>query len=218
MGKAKRDHLAAILANPAVAARWTQHFGSAAGEADIDRVYDKLQPAMMNAAACAAELIPGAAETYAELLRLGVKVGSGTGYTPKMMAAIRKTAAEQGYDPRVVICSGDTPSGRPAPLMIWAALIQLDAWPVRACIKVDDAPVGIAEGREAGCWTVGIAASKNAVGLDHTDFLALSEEERRSRVAAAAQTLFAEGADFVIDDVSQLMPVVHDIARQIPSQ
>lgn len=101
--------------------------------------------------------------------------------------------------------------------MTWAALIQLDASPARACIKVDDAPVGIAEGRDAGCWTVGIAASGNAVGLDHADFLALSDEERKARVAVATQTLLVEGADFVIDDVSQLMPVVHDIAKRLTS-
>lgn len=53
LGKAKRDHLAAILANPEVAARWVQHFGSPASEADIDRVYDKLRPAMIAAPAAA---------------------------------------------------------------------------------------------------------------------------------------------------------------------
>ena len=50
--------------------------------------------------------------------------------------------------------------------MTWKALIELDAWPARACIKVDDAPVGIEEGRLAGCWTVGLSASGNGVGLE----------------------------------------------------
>ena len=218
MGKAKRDHLAAILENPIVAARWQEKFGSASSEADIDRIYEKLQPAMTAAAAKASELIPGAAECFAELVKLGVRIGSGSGYTPEMMAAIRESAASQGYQPEVVICSGDTPSGRPAPLMTWAALIQLDAWPASHCIKVDDAPVGIAEGRNAGCWTVGIAASGNEVGLNRADFLALSEEERQDRVAEAANKLKAEGADYVINDVSELLPVVHEIAGRIASE
>jgi phosphonoacetaldehyde hydrolase len=215
MGKAKYDHVTALLNEPGIVARWTAQFGRAPDRGDIDRIYALVEPAMVEAAQRAAALIPGAADTYAELLRLGVKVGSGTGYTPEMMAAIRIKAAEQGYAPDVVICAGDTPSGRPAPHMSWAALIALDVWPAWAAVKVDDAPVGIAEGRHAGCWTVGIAASGNAVGLDAAEFAALEPDTRAARVAAASVDLRAEGADFVIDDVSQLMPVIHRIADAI---
>ena len=215
MGKAKRDHVAAILADAGVAARWTAQHGKAPDEADLDRIYRLLEPAMTEAASRASTLIPGAAQVFGELVALGVRIGSGTGYTPEMMAAIRASAAAQGYEPEVVICAGDTPSGRPAPLMTWAALIKLDAWPARHCIKIDDAPVGIVEGKEAGCWTVGIAASGNGVGLDRDALLALPDADRAARIASAAKELTDAGADFVIDDISQLMPVVHEIARRI---
>jgi phosphonoacetaldehyde hydrolase len=134
-----------------------------------------------------------------------------------MMAAILPRAAEQGYAPEFVVCAGETPSGRPAPLMTWKALIELDAWPARACIKVDDAAVGIEEGRLAGCWTVGLTASGNGVGLDPEALAALSPDERRERLAACEAELRAAGADFVIEDVSKLMPVVHEIAGRIAS-
>ena len=215
MGRAKLDHLRAILAAPAVAARWQAAKGSVAGEDDVARLYAALEPAMAAAATRAATMIPGAVETVAELRGLGVKIGSGTGYTRAMMAGILPAAAAQGYAPDAVICAGETPSGRPAPLMTWAALIQLDAWPAVACIKVDDAPVGIVEGKAAGCWTVGIAASGNEIGLDRDDWLALSDGERARLLAGAEAALRAAGADFVIADVSQLMPVVHEIAARI---
>jgi phosphonoacetaldehyde hydrolase len=215
MGKAKLDHLRAILAEPGVAARWRKAKGSVADEADIARIFAKLEPAMIETAARAATLIPGAAETFSALRDLGIRIGSGTGYTPAMMTAIRQAAAEQGYTPEVVICSGDTPSGRPAPLMTWAALIALDSWPANVCIKVDDAPVGIAEGKNAGCWTVGISGSGNEVGLDLEAYRALPEEERQVRLAGAEASLRAAGADFIIEDISQFLPVVHEIARRI---
>jgi phosphonoacetaldehyde hydrolase len=215
MGKAKHDHLTALLAEPGIASRWRDLKGEAATDADIERLYQKLVPAMTVAAAKASTLIPGAAETAAALTALGVKIGSGTGYTREMMADILASAAEQGYAPQVVVCAGETPSGRPAPLMTWKALIALDAWPARACIKVDDAPVGIEEGRLAGCWTVGLSASGNGVGLDRDSLLALAPQERRAKLAAAEAALKGAGADFVIEDVSQLMPVVHEIARRI---
>jgi phosphonoacetaldehyde hydrolase len=99
--------------------------------------------------------------------------------------------------------------------MTWKALIALDAWPAKACIKVDDAPVGIEEGRLAGCWTVGLSASGNEVGLDRESVAALSPQERQAKIAFAEGALKAAGADFVIEDISRLLPVVHEIARRI---
>ena len=215
MGRAKLDHLRNILANPDVAARWQAAKSAVAKEEDVERIYAQLEPAMCEAAARAATLIPGAAQTVAQLRELGIKIGSGTGYTREMMAAILPAAAEQGYAPDAVICAGETPSGRPAPLMTWAALIELDAWPAQHCIKVDDAPVGIAEGKAAGCWTVGITGSGNEVGLDLADYSALAPAERAPLLAGAEASLRAAGADFIIEDVSQLMPVVEEIARRI---
>jgi len=215
MGKAKLDHLRAILAEPGVVARWSARTGAPASKADVERLYRKLEPAMTAAATKASELIPGAAQTVADLRALGVRIGSGTGYTRQMMAGILTSAASQGYAPEVVVCAGETPSGRPAPLMTWKALIALDAWPARACIKVDDAPVGIEEGRLAGCWTVGLSASGNGVGLDLAAYAALPSAERAEKLAHAEAELKAAGADFVIEDISKLMPVVHEIAGRI---
>jgi phosphonoacetaldehyde hydrolase len=215
MGKAKLDHLRAILAMPRVAASWHQATGHAPAEEDVARLYAQLEPAMEAAATRAATLIPGAAATVDTLRQLGVRIGSGTGYTREMMRGIEPAAAAQGYAPDVVICAGETPSGRPAPFMSWAAMIALDVWPANACIKVDDAPVGIEEGRNAGCWTVGLSGSGNEVGLDLASYQALGEDERRAALAQAEARLKAAGADFVIEDISELMPVVHEIARRI---
>jgi phosphonoacetaldehyde hydrolase len=217
MGKAKLDHLRALLAEPRIAARWAGLKGHTPTEGDVKRLYRRLERAMTAAALESARLIPGAADAASQLRTLGVRIGSGTGYTRQMMAGILSRAAEQGYAPDVVVCAGDTPSGRPAPLMTWKALIELDAWPAGACVKVDDAPVGIEEGRLAGCWTVGVAASGNGVGLDREAWCALKPADRRERLDRAQEELRAAGADFVIDDVSQLMPVIHRIAERIAS-
>ena len=215
MGMAKLDHLRAILAKPEVAERWHTARGHAPGESDVQALYAVLEPAMEAAAARAATLIPGAADAFAELQDLGIKVGSGTGYTRAMMAPILPAAAAQGYAPQVVICAGETHSGRPSPLPAWAAMVALDAWPARACIKVDDAAVGIVEGVEAGCWAIGVAASGNGVGVDAGTLAAMPEAQREAAIAAAAHTLVEAGAHVVIDDVWQLLPVVHAIAAQI---
>jgi phosphonoacetaldehyde hydrolase len=214
MGRAKRDHIAAILEEPNITARWTAANGAAPTTVDRDAIHDALEP-LIAVAAARADLIPGAAEAIAALATLGVKIGSGTGYTRATMDGVIPRAAAQGYSPQVVVCSGETPSGRPAPLMTWKALIELDAWPARACVKVDDAAVGIQEGRLAGCWTIGVAASGNGVGLSLDAYRALPQVDRLARVAASTRLLEAAGADYVIDTVAEIGPVLDEIAARI---
>jgi phosphonoacetaldehyde hydrolase len=215
MGRAKRDHVGAIMNDAAVAARWMAANTVPPAIADGDAIHDSLEPLIAAAAADRADLIPGAAEIVGDLTELGVKIGSGTGYTRKTMTGVLPRAAAQGYAPSVVVCAGETPSGRPAPLMTWKALIELDAWPAWVCVKVDDAAVGIEEGRLAGCWTIGVSASGNGVGLGLDAYLALAEPDRSARVETAARLLKAAGADYVIETVADIRPVLEDIAARI---
>ena len=131
------------------------------------------------------------------------------------MADILPLAAEQGYAPDVVVCAGETAAGRPSPLMMWKALVELGAWPARACVKVDDVVVGIGEGLEVGAWTVGLSASGNGVGLSREDLALLPEAERGSRIAAAAQALREAGAHYVIESVADLPGVLAEIEARI---
>lgn len=215
MGRAKRDHIRAILATSRVTDAWSAVHGAAPSEADVTALHDAVEPMMRGAAKDCAALIPGAAELAAKLRAAGVKIASCTGYTRPMMTDILPLAAEQGYAPDVVVCSGETAEGRPSPLMLWKGLVELGVWPASATVKVDDAGVGIGEGRAAGAWTVGLAASGNGVGLDHDALLALPADERKQRIDAAAVDLRAAGADYVIDSVADLWPVLETIAARI---
>jgi phosphonoacetaldehyde hydrolase len=204
MGKAKGDHVRAILARPAVIDDWSAAQGAAPKDSDAEAMMQELGPLMRDAAAQAAELIPGAADAVATLRAAGLKVASSTGYTREMMAPVLARAAAQGYAPDHLVCAGETPAGRPSPLMIYKACAELGVWPFARVVKVDDAEAGIEEGRAAGCFTVGVAASGNAVGLTRAAFEVLSPDDRAARVAEAAARLTAAGADLVIDTVADL--------------
>ncbi|TMV39652.1 phosphonoacetaldehyde hydrolase, partial [Thioclava sp. BHET1] len=109
-----------------------------------------------------------------------------------------------GYAPDNLICADDLPEGRPGPLGMYQCMVDLVAYPPAAIVKVDDTEPGIAEGVAAGCLTVGVALSGNAVGLTPEAVAALSPEDRAAKRAAAAAILFAAGADHVIDTVADL--------------
>jgi phosphonoacetaldehyde hydrolase len=213
MGMAKRDHIAAILAKPRVLAAWSQHHGAPPTVADGDRLFAGTTALMREAARDCAVLIPGAADIVAGLRAEGVMIGSCTGYTREMMADILPLAAAQGYAPDCLVCAGDTPAGRPSPLMLWKNLVELGVWPAAAVLKVDDAAVGIAEGRSAGAWTVGVAASGNGVGLSADALAALTAEERTARIAVARADLLAAGAHVVIDTVADLAVAIAQLRQ-----
>lgn len=215
MGRAKRDHVAQILEGHRVHAAWTATQRAAPTDRDVDRLHDALEPLMFAAAASCSDLIDGAADLARDLRARGVRIGSTTGYTRTMMQAILPRAAAQGYAPDAVVCAGETLEGRPSPLMVWKALVEMGVWPARACVKVDDAEVGMGEGREAGCWTVGIAASGNGVGLNASELAALPPAERIALVDRARDALMAAGAHAVVDTVADLSPVLAEIERRI---
>lgn len=205
MGKAKADHVRALLARPEVAAAWVKAQGAAATDADVTALMADLEPLMRDAAAGASALIPGAAATVAELRGMGIKIASSTGYTRQMMGPVLARAAEQGYAPDHLLCSGETPAGRPAPLMIYKACADLGVWPLSRVVKVDDSEAGVAEGRNAGCFSVGLAASGNGLGLSLEAYEALSQADREARLEPVRASLTAAGADLVIDTVAELV-------------
>jgi phosphonoacetaldehyde hydrolase len=212
MGKAKIDHVRSLLSHPAVAAAWKSAHGRDAGPRDIERLMERLGPLMREHAARASQLIPGARATFERLRAAGLRVASSTGYTREMMAPVLARAAEQGYAPEHLVCSGETPAGRPTPLMIYKACAELGVWPLSRVVKVDDAEAGIAEGRAAGAFTVGVA-SGNALGLSLEALQALPPAERAARLEAARRVLRSAGADLVLDSVADLVPALENATR-----
>jgi phosphonoacetaldehyde hydrolase len=215
MGMAKRPHIAALMALPRVAKAWEARHGHAPGEADIDAVYDVFVPKNVAVAAQYSQVIPGVAAVTAQLRADGVRIGSTTGYTREIMDQIVPGAAEQGFTADSLVCTGDTPAGRPSPYMIYKTLPQLGVWRARDVIKVDDTEVGIEEGINGGTWTVGVAVSGNAFGLTEAEVRALSPEDFAQRRATAVQRLRAAGAHYVIDSVADLLPVVAEIEGRL---
>jgi phosphonoacetaldehyde hydrolase len=217
MGRAKLDHVAALLADPDISAAWSSRFGASPGPEEIRLIYARLEPLMRTEAAAHSQLIAGAAELAAWLGGEGVKIGSSTGYTREMMAGILPRAAAQGYSPEVVICAGETKEGRPSPLPMWKALTELAAYPAWRCVKVDDAPVGIEEGRAAGAWTIGVAVSGNGVGRSLEAWTALSAPEKDRLQAASESALWDAEADYVISTIAEAQEVILEIDRRIGS-
>jgi phosphonoacetaldehyde hydrolase len=211
MGKSKSDHVQALLSDAAVAALWRKSHGRAPLPGDLTVMMNRLEPLMRAQAAQASSLIPGALETLEGLRAAGIRVASSTGSTREMLGPVLASARAQGYVPEHVVCAGETPTGRPSPLMIYKACAELGIWPLSRVVKVDDAESGVAEGKAAGAFTVGVA-SGNALGLAREALQALPSDERRARIEEACARLKQAGADIAIESVAVLLPALQRAA------
>ena len=208
MGLRKWDHIAAMLAEPQIAARWQAAQGAAPDAGAVQRLHDVFVPMTAAVAARHATLVPGALETVEWLRGRGIKIGSTTGYTRAIMAEVSPVAAAQGYVPDTLVCADDLPEGRPGPLMMYKCFTDLAVHPPRAVIKVDDTEPGIAEGVAAGCITVAVTLSGNHAGLTLAEMAALPEARRNEIRRRARAALKAAGAMHVIDTVADLPSLI----------
>ena len=215
MGRAKRDHLQALLQDPNIAARWKQEHGGAATESDLDRIYTSFLAVQAETVADCSSLIPGCLEAIAACRELGLKIGSSTGYTRELLAKVAERAAAEGYTPDVMLSADDVSPGRPAPWLCFENARRLNVYPMSAVVKVDDTPAGIAAGRNAGAWCVGVVESGNEVGLSEAALSALPQSERDSLIEAAQLRLTEAGAHYLVGTIAEMPEVVTRINQRL---
>lgn len=218
MGKAKRDHIAALLALPRIADAWRELHDRPPTDADVDRVYADFLPLQREVLARRCEVIEGVPEVVSECRRRGVKIGSTTGYTRALMDVVAPLARAGGYDPEVVVCSDEVARGRPAPWMNFRAAERLDVFPMSDVLIVDDTAPGIEAGRLAGARTVAVTRTGNSLGLSRDEVANADPGDLAARIDAATADFRRIGADFVIETVADLISVLDDINAAYPSE
>lgn len=205
MGRAKHEHIAMVAALPRIAQLWQIVHGRPVTHADVHSMYEDLLPLQKSILTSGSDVLPGVVEAVSALRGRGIKIGSTTGYTRELMEVVAPIAASQGYSPDVIICSDDVPAGRPAPWMNLLAAQRLNVYPMSSVLIVDDTPVGIEAGRNAGMKTVGITLTGNTVGLSEQEVRALSSEELQRRLAAAENQFRLKDADSILPSVAELV-------------
>ncbi len=215
MGAHKRVHIHKVSQLSAVRARWHEVHGRPPTEDDVDAMFADFVPLQLECLSEYSQLIPGTLDLVEECRKREMKIGSTTGYLPEMMEINLRDAEKQGYVPDSSVSAGQVPAGRPYPFMCLQNMINLEVWPVQACVKVDDTIPGIEEGLNAGMWTVGLAISGNEVGLQLHDWEALAEEEQQVRRELAYRRMNMSGAHYVVDTIADLMPCLDDIEARL---
>ncbi len=101
--------------------------------------------------------VPGASATFRWCHEHGIKVATDTGFHRAITNAIMDSLGwvrDGLVDISVDVEHIPGQRGRPAPFMIYYAMMQLDVQCVREVIKIGDTPADILEGQNAGCGGV----------------------------------------------------------------
>ena len=216
MGLPKIDHILAMGRMSEIAQAWRDaHGGLDFSEDDAQSLLQEFEPMSAQSAWDRRAFIPGFLDTYAWLQSRGIRVATTTGYTRRIMAPIIAHAAKAGFVPDAVICCDDVLRSRPDPMGMLACCTAMGVAPGLQVLKVDDTAPGIEEGLNAGCLTLGVAASGNALGWSLAQWEASSEGERESALAAARAQLKAAGAHGVINSVADLPNAIETIAERL---
>lgn len=124
-------------------------------------------------------------------------------------------AGTQGYAPDASVTPDEVGGGRPKPFMCYRNAILLGAFPLSHCVKIGDTASDVAEGLNAGMWTIGITATGNEIGLTRAEWEELPAEARCAREREAARRLTGAGAHFTAASLAETTPILDEIERRL---
>jgi len=216
MGLPKLAHIAALGAMPEIATQWQLVKGRSFSAEDAAALLQEFVPMSAASAMEHSDFIPGFLDSYAWLQAQGMGVATTTGYTRFIMEPLLARAAAAGFHPARTICCDDVAQSRPSPIGMQECMVTLGlTGHSAAVVKVDDTAPGLQEGINAGCWTVGVAASGNALGWSWDEWVHASEDEREHALVDARRTLMDAGAHEVIASVADLRTALAAIEARI---
>tara|TARA_Y100000996_G_scaffold401441_1_gene372385 strand:- start:1222 stop:2040 length:819 start_codon:yes stop_codon:yes gene_type:complete len=213
MGKHKLNHIQEILKDPYITYTWFNKYNGHPTKDHENQIYFDFNIIQEKACSESIDILPGVKNIITYLQCNNIKSGSTTGFNYDNMSLIKKMLNENDIyiDSYVSSTCLKSPS-RPDPSMIFKNMENLKIRDPRKVIKVDDTVVGIKEGQNAGCWTIGVSrwsTNMHVKSLIEADNL--SQEELDSKLIESTNILLNSGADYVIDTLDELPKVIDDI-------
>lgn len=211
MGLLKIDHIRELLKMTRISNLWVTAFGKEPNEKDVNALYRDFEDLLFKVLQNYAKPVPGLIELVSGLRQRGIKIGSTTGYTREMIDVVSGEAKKWGYQPDSIVASSEVPTGRPAPWMCFQTAINLQVYPLSKIVKVGDTISDIKEGIHAGMWTVGVLKGGSEIGLSEQEINEMDPYELKKRMKNAENRFLNAGADFVIDEIGDLLEIIDRI-------
>jgi len=211
MGVDKFDHINHILKDKDVLYDWFNRHGKRPSYDDSLSLYEDYLKYQLNDGINNVEIIPETKNCIHLLSENNISTGVTTGFSRPVMNKMKDKLIQNDIMIDNYIsstCLGKP--GRPNPHMIKELMNQLSIKDPRKVIKVDDTVIGITEGKNAGCITVGVSKWSSNMKMNSYDQIVPREEYIEKR-KYSTEILWSANPDYVIKDLSELYPLIKKI-------
>lgn len=215
LGLANYEHVRSLLEMPAVGEQFQIVHGRRWNEADALHLTDDLTELQTEFVTRHSGLVPELADCVQELKRRGIKLGTTTSYPRQTAEQIWDLLGIEGLAFDAHVAADDTSAGRPAPWMIFRLMQELDVFPPSHVVKVGDTAVDIEEGRNAGCFSVGVIHSGNEIGLTLKEWQLLPPAEQEERQHNVVRKLLHTCAHDWLPTLADLPATIDSFARRL---
>jgi phosphonatase-like hydrolase len=136
----------AARSHPATEAEHLARKGLATFQEELDRAYRE-NPV---------EPIPGAGEALLALREAGIRLAVSSGFPRSLMLNLIERLSWTGFF-ETAVSGDDVPQGRPAPYLVFKAMMELGVVDVRRVAVVGDTALDLEAGNRAGAgWVIGV--------------------------------------------------------------
>ena len=209
MGMLKIDHIRTMLQMERISNLWKEKYGRTWNEADVNQLYALFEEKLLSILHQFCDVKPYVLEVVNELKERGIKIGSTTGYTDKMMDIVVPKAKENGYSPDAWFSPDSVHGfGRPYPYMVFENMKALGIQSVSQVIKVGDTISDIKEGKNAGVFTIGVVEGSSELALVQEEFERLDPDTKHKKIEEVKNKFLSAGADAVILDMRGLLKYI----------
>lgn len=212
MGMLKIDHIRTMLHMERIQQAWKTIYGTEPGERDAQALYSIFEEKLMGILDQFTDPKPDVPAAVERLRRMGIAIGSTTGYTDQMMSIVAPAAKKKGYEPDVWFSPDSTgQKGRPYPYMIFRNMEALGLGDVRRVLKVGDTISDIQEGKCAGVLTAGVIIGSSQMGLSQEEFSRLPDRERDRLCRQTENSFRRAGADAVFLTLEEVIDFISSL-------
>lgn len=214
MGKHKYDHITDILLDKEIFNKWEITHNREPNDKDCEDIFNIFNKYQLNEGIQKIEILPQTKNIISWLGDNNISTGVTTGFNKPIMSLIRdKLYENEIYIDKYVSSTCLGKPGLPNPHMIREIMNTLSIKDPRRVIKIDDSKIGIREGKNADCITVGVAKYSTYMNMkDYNE--RLSKEDYIERLKCSREALWSARPDYVINSLDELPKIINHINRE----
>tara|TARA_Y100000590_G_scaffold19392_1_gene22849 strand:+ start:203 stop:982 length:780 start_codon:yes stop_codon:yes gene_type:complete len=210
MGMHKLEHIHEILKDPYVCLDWMNEYGVIPTNGEEKEIYNDFNEIQKINTIEYMDILPETKYMIQYLQSQRIKTGVTTGFNKEIMNIVKNKLNDNKIfiDNYVSSTCLNAPS-RPHPYMIYENMEQLQIKNPKSVIKIDDTQIGIMEGKNAGCITVGVYQWSTYMKV--YDNYNLIGEELDYKLNESKNILSEANPDFLIKSLAELPGIIRSL-------